>query len=914
MESWPQQLSEEDLHVHMGWLLGLARQLVRDPSEAEEVAQETWLAAIRRPPQGELRPWLGRVCRNFARQRFRARTRQADREQRVAREELGLDPVEVVERAEVGRMLVDLVLGLREPYRQTLLMRYQEGLSIERIAKEQGLPRGTVRGRLSRALAMLRKDIRGGDGEGVPAGLVAFASSREMALSSAKAGGTVWGLGLAMGTTQKIAGAVALVLLVALAASPWSPSERGAAAPPDPAVPGIRLPGDPEAQQQRMVEGARSPMREGVAAGQQGLRARVLELDTEVGIEAVKLKLVRESEPDRVLRELRSDAQGYFTLPLDLGEAELLLCEAPGGWKLVAEASAWDLRDRPGEAIRLYLRRESSAPLRGRLVDEAGGRPLGHLTLRLIDGKTRSPLEDLESNAQGYFRSQEDYAEGEYLFGVMPSGGGFKDNAWYEHLPDGVIPIESRDIPLRVGATFRFDPLDPRELGGGEYRAQLRRGAKPAGGIAWDVSTRPIRSGEFPWVRFSYEEVDDHLVGLIGPWHLLVGSADGMSFGWQAVHQVRGLAPLPLVLNWTQTGVVSGRVLDPQGAAKDGVMLELKHSGVQVDPSESHQARSRSGGRFRFPFVRPGVYELGVGTYAGWDTDPLALRVEAGVEQGELLVQLRETLGAGRVSGRVRSASGNYHAAVEVEILGVGDQQASVLWEELGGEWVGRFEFSNVPEGRHPVTAHPSPLLLACSFSKSHVEAPSSDLELFLHDDQELVDVSFQALDADTEEPLERFEFAVRFAEKYSPTRSGIERSVPALEGLSLGREFVWFLRSPGYVPSWGTQADLVGSGSQRKIVAAMQVGWGARFQAVKASDGDALAGIRLLLDGVEVGRTNEAGVLDVSLAQRPKVLGVFDERLELAEGWSVDPASGHFDDEDWSSVYVPLKPKSQEE
>ena len=93
-----------------------------------------------------------------------------------------------------------------------------------------------------------------------------------------------------------------------------------------------------------------------------------------------------------------------------------------------------------------------------------------------------------------------------------------------------------------------------------------------------------------------------------------------------------------------------------------------------------------------------------------------------------------------------------------------------------------------------------------------------------------------------------------------------------------------------------------------------MQVGWGARFQAVKASDGDALAGIRLLLDGVEVGRTNEAGVLDVSLAQRPKVLGVFDERLELAEGWSVDPASGHFDDEDWSSVYVPLKPKSQEE
>ena len=177
MEAHPSTLSAKDLQAHSQWVLLLARRLLRDAGEAEDVAQETWLAALRNPPQGELRPWLGQVCRNFARQHLRSRSRRKDREHLAASDERGLDPVDLVERAEIGKVLVDLVLGLGEPYRSTMLLRYQEGLSTERIAEVQGLPAGTVRGRLSRAAEKLRAELdarHGGDRQCWCAGLAAL--------------------------------------------------------------------------------------------------------------------------------------------------------------------------------------------------------------------------------------------------------------------------------------------------------------------------------------------------------------------------------------------------------------------------------------------------------------------------------------------------------------------------------------------------------------------------------------------------------------------------------------------------------------------------------------------------------------------------------------------------------------------
>ena len=61
----------ESLSAHGRWVWALARSLVGDDQEADDVVQDTWVAALRRPPRATdsagLRAWLARVARNFAR-------------------------------------------------------------------------------------------------------------------------------------------------------------------------------------------------------------------------------------------------------------------------------------------------------------------------------------------------------------------------------------------------------------------------------------------------------------------------------------------------------------------------------------------------------------------------------------------------------------------------------------------------------------------------------------------------------------------------------------------------------------------------------------------------------------------------------------------------------------------------------
>src|SRR5437762_5987463 len=75
----------DDLLAHAGWLSGLARDLVRG-DVADDVVQETWVAALRTPPEPGRppRPWLASVLRNFVRQRARADGRRRRHEEATA--------------------------------------------------------------------------------------------------------------------------------------------------------------------------------------------------------------------------------------------------------------------------------------------------------------------------------------------------------------------------------------------------------------------------------------------------------------------------------------------------------------------------------------------------------------------------------------------------------------------------------------------------------------------------------------------------------------------------------------------------------------------------------------------------------------------------------------------------------------
>ena len=153
--------SPEAVLEHLDWVKRLAKKLCADACLADDVTQETIFAAVRQtPPKGlSLRGWLAGITRNRVRQALRSEQRRRDHEclARSGRHEPAA--ADVVERASIQRLVVDRVMGLKEPYRSTLLLRYFEDKSPAKIARLTGVPVATVKTRLRRGLAQLRADM-----------------------------------------------------------------------------------------------------------------------------------------------------------------------------------------------------------------------------------------------------------------------------------------------------------------------------------------------------------------------------------------------------------------------------------------------------------------------------------------------------------------------------------------------------------------------------------------------------------------------------------------------------------------------------------------------------------------------------------------------------------------------------------
>jgi RNA polymerase sigma-70 factor (ECF subfamily) len=153
----------DDLRAHAAWLRRLAVSLVGAGPHSEDAIQETWAAALESPPRtrAALRPWLAKVLRNFVRLRARADRNRERRETAVA--SLAPDRLpsaeELLARHESLSLLAAKVGQLEEPYRSTVLLCYAEDLTPTEIARRQGIPAATVRSRLKRGLAELRRRL-----------------------------------------------------------------------------------------------------------------------------------------------------------------------------------------------------------------------------------------------------------------------------------------------------------------------------------------------------------------------------------------------------------------------------------------------------------------------------------------------------------------------------------------------------------------------------------------------------------------------------------------------------------------------------------------------------------------------------------------------------------------------------------
>ncbi|HKW07246.1 MAG TPA: sigma-70 family RNA polymerase sigma factor [Candidatus Dormibacteraeota bacterium] len=137
--------------------------------EAEDAAQEAFVKAFRAVGRfrlgSPLRPWLLRIVANEARNRARSAGRRQRLELKLTDDfrqgDAAPSPEAVVVADDERRRLLKMVNALGEDDRLVIASRYFLQLDGEETAAALGIAVGTVKSRLSRALARLRVEIEG---------------------------------------------------------------------------------------------------------------------------------------------------------------------------------------------------------------------------------------------------------------------------------------------------------------------------------------------------------------------------------------------------------------------------------------------------------------------------------------------------------------------------------------------------------------------------------------------------------------------------------------------------------------------------------------------------------------------------------------------------------------------------------
>jgi RNA polymerase sigma-70 factor (ECF subfamily) len=238
----PERVPLEALLAHREWVRALARRLVLDENDADDVEQETWRMAVERPPRhdGSLRAWLRAVATNAARMHGRRSARRSSHEAQAVDRREAPHPEDVVAAAEMQTRLARAVLDLDEPYRSAVLYRFHEGLEAAEIAARLGVPVETVRTRVKRGIERLRErmDVELGDDRDawclLLVGVRAVDAGRFVpAAAGGAATAAALGGGIAMAATAKVAVAAAVL---AVAGAAWWLAPKGDVAKDETAV------------------------------------------------------------------------------------------------------------------------------------------------------------------------------------------------------------------------------------------------------------------------------------------------------------------------------------------------------------------------------------------------------------------------------------------------------------------------------------------------------------------------------------------------------------------------------------------------------------------------------------------------------------------------------------------------------
>src|ERR1700675_1501222 len=177
---------EQAVFPHLDAAYNLARWLMRNEQDAQDVAQEACLRAFRFFPGfrgGDARAWLMKIVRNTCYSWLHANRPLQEAtefdENLSPPDSRTPNPEETVLQNDSDTLVRKALEKLPPNFREVLVLRELEGMSYKEIAEITGMPAGTVMSSLSRARGRLRQILTGlMNGETVP-------SSRRIAVVNA---------------------------------------------------------------------------------------------------------------------------------------------------------------------------------------------------------------------------------------------------------------------------------------------------------------------------------------------------------------------------------------------------------------------------------------------------------------------------------------------------------------------------------------------------------------------------------------------------------------------------------------------------------------------------------------------------------------------------------------------------------
>jgi RNA polymerase sigma-70 factor (ECF subfamily) len=691
------------LLAQRAWVRSLARHLVADADRADEIEQRTWLAALERPPAhaGSPRGWLATALRNAARKLGRADARRARHESVAPVREPQRSPDELVAETELQQLVGRLVLELEEPYRETVLFRYVEGLEHAEIARRQGVAPATVRVRLHRAIARLRERLdgehRGNRAAWTSAVLLWFGDARPRQLGAPAAASAAGGLAMA-GLKKTVAAVVVIALLVGggVVALRTMESDHGRD------VAGVSSQAVVNTAVQKR---ARAEEQTGISADASAPVDLEL-LDRERDLGGV---VVRADGTPVAGAEVRSVL--YPKQIVDLGQPEWYREEAPGPATRTAADGTFRLRLAPGAVVTLRVRAEGLPPR------EFSRRNAGARVRLVLDAGVRLRLLAVSASGAPVVGVRLGVATG------AAKGGGtarseVTTDAEGKAVVDGVAGGQSafvQTLDARQGAnTFWKLPLP--ESGEVEHRLEFLPYRALRGRVtdaATGLAIAGARVGMVSTLDHAVTTATDGSYELPG-WTGVLASRVAFSADRFMRYETDVGGRVTIDVSLHRGFAVRGRVVAADGSAIAGALVAaaaVRDRRAQESMTLAH-AVSGPDGRFRLDGLDPDMSHRLVAAVPGRARSVSSVAARpAGetVDVGDIV------LGAAHiVAGRLVDADARGIEGATVELRGPGDQDqwdstATGLRAFRRTDDLGRFRFDDLPPGPYVLEAYDFP-------------------------------------------------------------------------------------------------------------------------------------------------------------------------------------------------------------